>query len=126
MSAMERAYRIDIVAQDTDGAWAVLAWQATDPNSGATHEAACHWTTTLGEARQTWQQLAAGNVPTSLYGSLDGWAGLVLSGVQVWRRFRRADGWGPWERHAPAVDGTHEIRTGVCASAGADPRQDAA
>lgn len=126
MSATERAYRIDITAKDHDGAWSVLVWRRIDPTSGNHHESGCMWTSTLGEARRAWQQLDAGHVPADLAASLDGWAGLVISGVQVWQRWRRADGWGPWARHADAIDGTREIRTGVCAPAGADPRQDAA
>jgi hypothetical protein len=121
---MERAYRIDITAKAPDGAWFLLVWNHTDPGTGNRHESAAFWSYTLGEARRVWQQLDAGHTPKDLAAPLSGWAGLVVSGVQVWRRFRRADGWGPWERHAPAIEGTHELRMGVCAPGADQPAVD--
>lgn len=124
MSLMERAYRVDVTVHDHDGAWSVLMWELTDPDTGNAHESPCFWTRTVGEAKRVWQQLDAGQVPGTLRASLTGRAGIVISGVQVWRRFPRPTGWGPWERHVPAIDGTREIRTGSCAPGRGDPRFD--
>lgn len=124
-TSREYAYRIDVTARAEDGSWWELAWTVTDVQ-GVQHEAACYWHRTLGEARRAWDMLDAGQNPRELDGDLSGWAGLVISPVQIWVRFRNADGWGPWKRHEtwdedkqrwePAtVEGTREIRTGVLA-----------